>query len=210
MCKDHPTKVLDGFCSTCQQVVCSVCIYKVHAKHDLNSIDEVINKLTNELNDFIDKKIKPLQFEIEKSINEIEQQTRNVKQESNVIQEIKKSFNEIRTMIDKRESILLSQLDSIVTSKISTLNQQRISLENILKESQLNIQQSITFLNSRNNVEIARSTPIMMKNLIQLHSQCSSQSKQPLEEANIECDVNNSNLSRIPFQFHILILSHFH
>jgi hypothetical protein len=44
-CPKHPTKIIDYFCKTCSQSVCSKCIYDDHNGHSLMQVDEMSNSL---------------------------------------------------------------------------------------------------------------------------------------------------------------------
>lgn len=43
LCKTHPAKPLELFCSQCDVAICTKCMFSVHSGHNVNDLDEVVD-----------------------------------------------------------------------------------------------------------------------------------------------------------------------
>jgi hypothetical protein len=127
-CSTH-SRPLEAFCSTCKACICYKCGALAHKNHEVHDLSEVIQQLLKDLTKETENSKKTV-VDIEKAVDNVRKRSLEVsQQEQDAISKVKKIFNIIREECDKREQLLISEIQGVVSQKVTILNEQVAQLQ---------------------------------------------------------------------------------
>ncbi|XP_069140832.1 uncharacterized protein [Argopecten irradians] len=122
VCKTHPGKSCDLYCSECEVIMCASCFTQKHKQHAFKTIEEEI--ISQQM--YIQNELDTLRSEVDQSDTKVTQNKQDTKSfEDNVHGAIKE--------IESMRSELKSQIDSVADSAVTELS----SLLKEVKETQV-------------------------------------------------------------------------
>ena len=113
-CHQHPNRELELYCEECKSRICLQCTIQQHHGHKYNLISEILKPAEEQLT-----LIKDTLEKNATASDEIKDQKTAIKAE------IEKNSNELRAIIKKRESKLISKLNAVTQEKLHELSLQR-------------------------------------------------------------------------------------
>ena len=127
-CKVHEEQA-KIYCYDCKSLICRDCVVKDHKEHEY----EFVKKAAPETKKKLTEQLVPLN-EIQVGVRNAVKNAKETKLEiaamgGSMITSIKKSFQELRDILDKREKELLAETAAVVEQKTNRLNVQQKKLE---------------------------------------------------------------------------------
>ena len=145
ICREHG-EPLNYLCLDClKNCICAECvIHGVHKNHEVLNVKKaypLIYSKTQEMGNNINSKLKKLYFtqkNIEQKIKDISLLTKNCKND------IKQTFNEIRSLLDKKEKEIINNTENSFRENINELN----NYNNIIQNKILSLTNLVETINS--------------------------------------------------------------
>ena len=113
-CPQHPHRELELYCEECKDRICLQCTIQQHHGHKYNLISEILKPAEDQLT-LIEDTLKK-NATVSEEIND---------KKATIKAEIEKSSEELRDIIKRRESKLISKLDAVTHEKLHELSSQR-------------------------------------------------------------------------------------
>ena len=128
-CTSHPEKLVDLFCETCEEMICSYCIVKVHRDHQYDLVRDAFPKHKDE----IVAALQPVEQQLA-SVNQglegldilcgqISDQRQTLKSQ------VKSTMHQIHQALEAREEELLSKIDRMADQKLKNTAAQKDRIE---------------------------------------------------------------------------------
>ena len=134
-CSKHPTKELDLYCETCEELVCRDCTVRIHRDHQYDLVSDAFQKHKNVLV----RSLQPVERQLDtvtKSLQQLDIQCQQITdQREALVGNIHKTIQQLQEVLQVRKTELIGQLDQIAQQKLETLATQRYQIE--LVRSQL-------------------------------------------------------------------------
>ena len=129
LCSKHPTKELDLYCETCEELICQHCIVRVHRDHQYDLVPDAFPKHK----DVIVYSLQPVEQQLEtvnKALEQLDTQSQNIKDQREAVAEsIQNVIKRLHGLLEARKVELLGQLDQITQQKLKNLAAQRDQVE---------------------------------------------------------------------------------
>ena len=128
-CSKHPTKELELYCETCEELICQHCIVRVHRDHQYDLVCDAFPKHKDE----IVSSLQPVEQQLEtvnKALEQLDMQSQCIKdQQETVAENIHKTIKRLQDLLEERKMELIGQLDQITQKKLKALAAQRDQVE---------------------------------------------------------------------------------
>ena len=129
LCSKHPTKELDLYCETCEELVCQHCIVHVHRDHQYDLVPDTFPKHK----DVIVSSLQPVEQQLEtvnKALEQLDTRSQNIEdQREEIAENIHKTIKKLQDLLETRKMELIAQLDQITQKKLKNLASQRDQIE---------------------------------------------------------------------------------
>ena len=130
-CQQHHERELELYCENCDELVCVKCITEEHRDHKYNLISDVYEKSKLE----IESSLHPVKEHLtlaNKALEVLDIRHGEIKeQHATLLTQIHKNSQQLREIIDLRETELINDLNFITDSKLTELMHQRKQVEAI-------------------------------------------------------------------------------
>ena len=199
-CSKHPTKDLDLYCETCDDLICQHCIVQVHRDHQYDLVPDAFPKHK----DVIVSSLQPVEQQLEtvnKALEQLDTQSQNIKdQRETVARKIHESIKKMQDLLEERKVKLIGQLDQITQKKLKALAAQRDQI--VLVQTQLS--SCLNFVNeslrSGSQGEILAMKKPVVKQIKEITADLKPNALVPQEQDNIQF-FGSSDLPLICQQF---------
>ena len=128
-CSKHPTKELDLYCESCEELICQHCIVRVHRDHQYDLVSDVFPKHK----DAIVFSLQPVEQQlgaVNKALEHLDTKSHNIKgQREMVAENIHKAIKRLQDLLETRKMELIGQLDQIAQQKLKSLAAQKDQIE---------------------------------------------------------------------------------
>ena len=128
-CSKHPTKELDLYCESCEELICRDCIVRVHRDHQYDLVTDAFPKHK----DVIAFSLQPVEQQLEtvnKALDHFDTQSQNLKDERETVADnIHKAIKRLQDLLETRKMELIGQLDQIAQQKLKALAAQKDEVE---------------------------------------------------------------------------------
>ena len=128
-CSKHPTKELDLYCETCEELVCRDCTVRVHRDHQYDLVTDAFQKHK----DVLVTSLQPVEQQLDtvtKSLQQLDTQCQQITdQREALVGNIHKTIRQLQEALEVRKTELIGQLDHITQRKLKTLAAQRDQIE---------------------------------------------------------------------------------
>ena len=128
-CSKHPTKELDLYCETCEELICQHCTVRVHRDHQYDLVTDAFQKHKGVLV----ASLQPVEQQLDtvtKSLTQLDTQCQQITDQREVlVGNIHKTIQQLQEALEVRKTELIGQLDQITQRKLKTLAAQRDQIE---------------------------------------------------------------------------------
>ena len=139
-CSKHPSKELDLYCETCEELICQHCTVRIHREHQYDLVTDSYQKHK----DVLVTSLQPVEQQLDtvmKSLQQLDTRCQQITDQREALAEnIHKTIRELQEALEVRKTELIDQLDHITKKKLKTLAAQRdqINLVQVQLSSCLN------------------------------------------------------------------------
>ena len=136
-CGRHPNQMLNMYCKTCEETMCSECCNMDHIDHHLTSLCSFVKPCEERLDTLlkrIDKLLKCVVLARQTSLQQIDKAQHHI---ANQKKQVTSTFTQIREQLAQQEEMLMSDLERIATrvDKVASSTQDEQQLAEVNLES---------------------------------------------------------------------------
>ena len=200
-CSKHPTKELDIYCETCEELVCHDCTVRIHREHQYDLVTDVFQKHK----EVLVTSLQPVEQQLDKitkCLRQLETQCQKIIDQREVIAvNIHKTIQKLQEALEVRKTELIGHLDQITQQKLKTLAAQRDQIE--LVQTQLSCCLSFMKESLRTGSEgqvLAMKKPVV-KQVEEIAAKFKVEIFVPQERADIRFTANTPELTQTCQQF---------
>ena len=128
-CSKHPTKELDLYCETCEELICQHCTVRVHRDHQYDLVTDAFQKHK----DVLVASLQPVEQQLDtvtKSLTQLDTQCQQITDQREVlVGNVHKTIRQFQEALEVRKTELIGRLDQITQQKLKTLAAQRDQIE---------------------------------------------------------------------------------
>ena len=128
-CSKHPTKELDLYCETCEELVCRDCTVRIHRDHQYDLVTDAFQKHK----DILVASLQPVEQQLDtvtKSLQQLDTQCQQITdQRETLVRNIHKTIQQLQEALEVRKTELSGQLDQITQRKLKILAAQKDQIE---------------------------------------------------------------------------------
>ena len=200
-CSKHPTKELDLYCETCEELVCRDCTVRVHRDHQYDLVTDAFQKHK----DVLVTSLQPVEQQLDtvtKSLQQLDTQCQQITdQREALVGKILKTIRQLQDALEVRKTELIGQLDHITQRKLKTLAAQRDQIE--LVQTQLSscldfVKES---LRTGSEGEILAMKKPVVKQVEEITAEFKAEALVPQERADIRFSASTPELTQTCQQF---------
>ena len=200
-CSKHPTKELDLYCETCEELVCRDCTVRVHRDHQYDLVTDAFQKHK----DVLVRSLQPVEQQLDtvtKSLQQLDTQCQEITdQREALVVNIQKTIRQLQEALEVRKTELIGQLDHITQRKLKTLAAQRDQIE--LVQTQLSscldfVKES---LRTGSEGEILAMKKPVVKQVEEITTEFKAEALAPQERADIKFSASTPELTQTCQQF---------
>lgn len=157
LCGEHEDEVVSYFCFDCEECICAECgINGLHRYHVASKLAEAYY-ICKEKTDRILGKFKTQNEEIEEQIENLFNSKISITEETEVKkEEVLRTFDGLRRILDQNEREIVNQVEANGQESISRLNDQLQGTENQYRNTEKNIAELRSSLESLDQVSFVR------------------------------------------------------
>ena len=186
-CSEHIDKELEFFCETCDELVCSHCVFKKqkHHAHDFNLINSSFDSYVEEISMFLCP-MENQMTRVNATLEKVDTCFQAVADQRVHLEEnIRSSIQELRNALNVREDELVAELNHIVDDKRQDLMNQRRSLEITLSQLKSCFGFVRESLQTSSLGDVLKMKKTIVKQAIELSTVFPPKSLEPCTDANI-------------------------
>ena len=128
-CSKHPTKELDLYCETCQEVICQYCLLKVHRDHQYDLATDAFPQQKKVLVSSVEPVEQQL-VSVNKALEDLKSLSGEItSQRQDLETKIRAEIRLAHQALETREGDLISQLDQMTREKLKNVAAQQDQLE---------------------------------------------------------------------------------
>ena len=200
-CSKHPTKELDLYCETCEELVCQHCTVRVHRDHQYDLVTDAFQKHK----DVLVTSLQPVEQQLNtvtKSLQQLDTQCQQITDQREALAgKILKTIQQLQEALEVRKTELIGQLDHITQNKLKTLAAQRDQIE--LVQTQLSscldfVKES---LRTGSEGEILAMKKPVVKQVEEITAELKAEALAPQERADIRFSASTPELTQTCQQF---------
>ena len=128
-CSKHPTKELDLYCETCEELVCRNCTVRIHQDHQYDLVSDAFQKHK----DVLVRSLQPVEQQLDtvtKSLQQLDTQCQQITdQREALVVNTHRTIQQLQEALEVRKTELIGHLDQITQKKLKTLAAQRDQIE---------------------------------------------------------------------------------
>ena len=200
-CSKHPTKELDLYCETCEELICQHCTVRVHRDHQYDLVTDAFQKHK----DVLVASLQPVEQQLDtvtKSLTQLDTQCQQITDQREVlVGNIHKTIRQLQEALEVRKTELIGQLDQITQQKLKTLAAQRDQIE--LVQTQLSSCLEFVKESMRTGSEgeiLAMKKPVV-KQVEEITAEFKAEVLVPQERADIRFSASTPELTQTCQQF---------
>ena len=200
-CSKHPTKELDLYCETCEELICQHCTVRIHRDHQYDLVTDAFHKHK----DVLVTSLQPVEQQLDtvtKSLQQLDTQCQQITDQREAhVGNIHKTIRQLQEALEVRKTKLIGQLDQITQKKLKTLAAQRDQIE--LVQTQLSscldfVKES---LRTGSEGEILAMKKPVVKQVEEITAKFKAEALVPHERADIRFSANTPELTQTCQQF---------
>ena len=200
-CSKHPTKELDLYCETCEELVCRDCTVRIHRDHQYDLVSDAFQKHK----DVLVASLQPVERQLDtvtKSLQQLDTHCQQITdQRETLVGNIHKTIQQLQEALEVRKAELIGQLDQITQRKLKNLAAQRDQIE--LVQTQLSscldfVKES---LRTGSEGEILAMKKPVVKQVEEITAEFKAEVLVPQERADIRFSASTPELTQTCQQF---------
>ena len=180
-CNDHG-KPLDGFCETCEMVICFHCAIRTHKDHEHDLVSDSYPKHYQMLHDSL-KPVKRKKEALKKVLSDLAEREGKIKERrEGVLEEINGMVEEMIGILRQSERKLTEQVKRVTDAKLEMLSGQTKSAQtslSLLENVENYVEQS---LKTGTHQQVLRSKKQMMERMSEVTTQINLEELHPIEK----------------------------
>ena len=124
-CQKHKEKLLEIYCETCNELICSNCTIRLHQGHQYDVASDTFTKHKQEITDQLEP-IKRHLATVNTALHSFDDRSKEIQDQRETHQaNIHKRINELQQALEQRKTELIGQLDQLTQHKLKSLAAQR-------------------------------------------------------------------------------------
>ena len=124
-CQKHKEKLLEIYCETCNELICSNCTIRLHQGHQYDVASDTFTKHKQEITDQLEP-IKRHLATVNTALHSFDDRSKEIQDQRETNQaDIHKRINELQQALEQRRAELIGQLDQLTQHKLKSLAAQR-------------------------------------------------------------------------------------
>ena len=124
-CQKHKEKLLEIYCETCKELICSNCTIRLHQGHQYDVASDTFTKHKQEITDQL-KPIKRHLATVNTALHSFDDRSKEIQDQRETHQaDIHKRINQLQQTLEQRKTELIGQLDQLTQHKLKSLAAQR-------------------------------------------------------------------------------------
>ena len=200
-CSKHPTKELDLYCETCEELVCCDCTVRIHRDHQYDLVTDAFHKHK----DVLITSLQPVERQLDavtKSLQQLDTQCQQITdQRETLVGNILKTIRQLQEALEVRKTEVIGQLDQITQQKLKTLTAQKdqIKLVQVQLRNCLNFVKESLRTGSKGEI-LAMKKPVV-KQVEEITAEFKAEILVPQERADIRFSASTPELTQTCQQF---------
>ena len=200
-CSKHPTKELDIYCETCQEVICQYCVLKVHRDHQLDLATDVFPQQKKMLVSSVEPVEQQL-ISVKKALEELQSLRGEITSQRQVLEtKIRAEIRLGHQALEAREEVLLLQLDQKTQQKLKNVDAQQDQLELVATRLKSCCGFLTDILKTGSQMEILATAKPFLQQVKDVMSPFKPESLKPEEHADLDFLSNQNELNQACQQF---------
>ena len=200
-CSKHPTKELDLYCETCEELICQHCTVRVHRDHQYDLVTDAFQKHKGVLV----ASLQPVEQQLDtvtKSLTQLDTQCQQITdQRKELVGNIHKTIRQLQEALEVRKTELIGRLDQITQQKIKTLAAQRDQIELVQTQLSSCLEFVKESLRTGSEGEILAMKKPVVKQVEEITAEFKAEVLVPQERADIRFSVSTPELTQTCQQF---------
>ena len=200
-CSKHPTKELDLYCETCEELVCRDCTVRIHRDHQYDLVTDAFQKHK----EILVTSLQPVEQHLDtvtKSLQQLDTQCQQITdQREALLVNIHKTIQQLQEALEVRKTELIGQLDQITQRKLKTLAAQKDQIELV----QIQLSSCVNFvkesLRTGSEGEILAMKKPVVKQVEEITAEFKTDVLVPQERPDIRFSASTPELSQTCQQF---------
>ena len=200
-CSKHPTKELDLYCETCEELICQHCTVRVHRNHQYDLVTDAFQKHK----DVLVASLQPVEQQLDtvtKSLTQLDTQCQQITDQREVlVGNIHKTIQQLHEALKVRKTELIGQLDQITQQKLKTLAAQRDQIEVVQTQLSSCLEFVKESLRTGSEGEILAMKKPVVKQVEEITAEFKAEVLVPQERADIRFSASTPELTQTCQQF---------
>ena len=128
-CQKHEDKLLEIYCETCNELICSNCTIRLHQGHQYDVASDTFTKHKQEITDQL-QPIKSHLATVNTALHSFDARSKEIQDQRETHQaDIHKRINQLQQALEQRRTELIGQLDQLTQLKLKSLAAERDQVE---------------------------------------------------------------------------------
>ena len=200
-CSKHPTKELDLYCETCEELVCRDCTVRIHRDHQYDLVTDAFLKHKGVLV----ASLQPVERQLDtltKSLQQLDTQCQQITdQRETLVGNIHKTIRQLQEALEVRKTELIGKLDQITQQKLKTLATQRDQIELVQTQLSSCLEFVKESLRTGSEGEILAMKKPVVKQVEEITVEFKAEVLVPKEQADIRFSASTPELTQTCQQF---------
>ena len=195
-CQKHKEKLLEIYCETCKELICSNCTIRLHQGHQYDVASDTFTKHKQEITDQLEP-IKRHLATVNTALPSFDARSKEIQDQRETHQaDIHKRIDQLQQALEQRRTELIGQLDQLTQRKLKSLAAQRDQVDLLHTQLTSCLEYVEGSLKTGTQGEILGMKVSLLQQIKQLTGDFDSGILAPKEEANILL-VGDSDLHRV-------------
>ena len=184
-CQKHKEKLLEIYCETCNELICSNCTIRLHQGHQYDVASDTFAKHKQEITDQLEP-IKRHLATVNTALHSFDARSKEIQDQRETHQaDIHKQIDQLQQALEQRRTELIGQLDQLTQHKLKSLAAQRDQVDLLHTQLTSCLEYVEGSLKTGTQEEILGMKGSLLQQIKQLTGDFNSGILAPKEEANI-------------------------
>ena len=184
-CQKHTKKLLEIYCETCNELICSNCTIRLHQGHQYDVASDTFAKHKQEITNQLEP-VKHHLVTVNQSLLSIDARSKEIQDQRETHQaDIHKQIDQLHQALEQRRTELIGQLDQLTQHKLKSLAAQRDHVELLHTQLTSCLEYVEGSLKTGTQEEILEMKGALLKQINQIATDFTPDTLAPEEEANI-------------------------
>ena len=183
-CQKHKEKLLEIYCETCNELICSNCTIRLHQGHQYDVASDTFAKHKQEITDQLEP-IKRHLATVKTALHSFDDRSKEIQDQRETHQaDIHKRIDQLQQALEQRRTELIGQLDQLTQHKLKTLAAQRDQVDLLHTQLSSCLEYVEGSLKTGTQEEILGMKGSLLQQINQITGDFNSEILAPKEEAN--------------------------